>query len=149
MAAVWQHPGWANLKRYSSLLSRCRSTVSCLHLDTHKGLEFNFPGVQSFSEKRKKKHEKKKSVKQKPYRLSGVTEKILNAISLSLSLKKKYLVSHKKKKTTSQIMVNGCVCVFLILSFKSLKKKKKTVLPPPQSHTLSINSLQRWGRDRK
>lgn len=34
--------------------------MSCLRLDTHKGLEFNFPGVQSFSEKRKKPREKQK-----------------------------------------------------------------------------------------
>lgn len=80
MAAAWQHPGRASLKRYSSLLSvQAGHSNLPVSTDTHKGLKFNSPGVQSFSENPRTHGQKKTPIvnhmKSKPYRVSGITEK--------------------------------------------------------------------------
>lgn len=154
MAAAWQHPGRASLKRYSSLLSvQAGHSNLPVSTDTHKGLKFNSPGVQSFSENPRTHGQKKKTpivnhMKSKPYRLSGITEKedIKCHRPFFFELEKNKISSptKKKKKKTSQIVVNGYVlCLIFDSQLEILKtKNKKGVLPPPQSHTLSIFSSE-------
>lgn len=61
MAAVWQHPEWANLKRYSSLLSAQAGPrrPACVHRHTH-GRRVQLPWCAVIQRKNENKEQEKR-----------------------------------------------------------------------------------------
>lgn len=152
MAAVWQHPDRASLKRYSSLLSaQAGHSVLPVSTDTHKGVKVQLPWCAVIQWELKNtwagKKNKKKNTHCESHEIKTLQtvrynweRKILNAIDHFWSWKKLFPT---KKSQLHRLWLMAMFCVsFLILSLKSstkkTKQKKEGVLPPPQSHTLSI-----------